>query len=259
MVHEANFSNSQTARDVYGHGTHVAGIAATVTNNENGIAGMSYNSAAIMNIKVLGDSGGGTLSNVAEGIIYATNQGAHVINLSLGSQTSNETLRSAINYAYNNGVLLVGAAGNNGADTPHFPAAFEQVLAVAAVNQSNEIAPFSNYGPWVEVAAPGNEILSTFPQQTGEPMTGYRVASGTSQAAPFISGLAGLIKATNPVLTNGQIRSIIQRSAIRTISGGTIRFGRIDAMRAIQLTRDAISQRQIHNFPPVWLNTKNAN
>ncbi|WP_216831057.1 S8 family peptidase [Alkalihalobacterium elongatum] len=256
IIHYANFSSSPTVDDVHGHGTHVAGIAAARTNNKNGIAGMSYNSAGIMNIKVMGDTGGGTLSNVAQGIIYATNQGAHVINLSLGGTVSNETLRSAVDYAYNNGVLLVGAAGNNSSNIEHYPAAYNQVLAVAATNQSNELAPFSNYGSWVEVAAPGQDILSTFPGDSGDLMTGYRVASGTSQAAPFISGLAGLIKATNPMLTNKQIRSIIQRAATQSVSGETIQFGRIDARRAIQLARNtASSQLRRPNTPPLWLNT----
>lgn len=255
VIHRANFSSSQTTEDVQGHGTHVAGIAAALTNNGNGMAGISYNSAGIMNIKVLGDTGSGTYSDVAEGIIYAANQGAHVINMSLGSTMSNEILRSAVNYAYNKGVLLVGAAGNNSSNIAHYPAAYNQVLAVAATNQSNELAPFSNYGSWVDVAAPGQDILSTFPEDSEDSMTQYRVASGTSQATPFISGLAGLIKATNPALTNRQIRSIIQRAAIQSVSGGTIRFGRIDAMRAIQLAQNNESiPHQTKQLPPVWLN-----
>lgn len=256
VIHHANFSRSETAEDVQGHGTHVAGIAAAVTNNGNGIAGMSYNSASIMNIKVLGDTGSGTVSNVAEGIIYAANQGADVINMSLGSQLGNETLRNAVNYAYNKGVLLVGAAGNNSSDIANYPAGYSQVLAVAATNQNNELAPFSNYGSWVEVAAPGQDILSTYLDNPTDSMTGYRVGSGTSQAAPFISGLAGLIKATNPLLTNREIRSIIQRAGIQSVSEGTIRFGRIDAMRAIQLTRNTSrrQRQQPSKLPPVWLN-----
>lgn len=256
VIHQANFSSSETVEDIHGHGTHVAGIAAALTNNGNGIAGISYNSAGIMNIKVLGDTGSGTHSDVAEGIIYAANQGAHVINMSLGSTNSNETLRIAVNYAYTKGVLLVGAAGNNSSSTLHYPAAYNEVLAVAATNQSNELATFSNYGSWVEVAAPGQDILSTFSEESEDSMTQYRVASGTSQAAPIISGLAGLIKATNPSLTNSQIRSIIQRAAIQSVSGGTIRFGRIDAMRAIQLAQNAESSQQqnTNQLPPVWLN-----
>ncbi|MFV8829695.1 S8 family peptidase [Alkalihalobacterium sp. APHAB7] len=258
VIHNANFSNSSTADDVHGHGTHIAGIAAASTNNGSGIAGMSYNSSSIMNIKVLGDTGSGTHSNVAQGIIYAANQGADIINMSFGAAESNDTLRSAINYAHQKGILLVGAAGNNASKMAQYPAAFNQVLAVAATNQRNELAPFSNYGSWVEVAAPGQDILSTFPVVSGDLM-GYKVASGTSQAASFISGLAGLIKATNPGLSNGDIRSIIQRASILPVSGGTIRYGRIDARRAIQLARIATrigSQRQqTNNLSPVWLNT----
>ncbi len=248
IIHQANFSSSPTVEDIHGHGTHVAGIAAAVTNNGNGIAGVSYNSSALMNIKVLGDDGGGTNSNVAEGIIYAANIGAHVINMSFGSGVSNETIRAAVTYAYNRGVLLVAAAGNSSSTAEHFPAAYQQVLAVAATNQSNELASFSNFGSWVDIAAPGQDILSTY---TGD--TPYRVASGTSQATPFISGLAGLMKATNPTLTNREMRSIIEQAAIRPISGGTVRFGRIDAMRAIQITPTGSPRRRTNNFSRVWL------
>ncbi|MDE5415795.1 S8 family peptidase [Alkalihalobacterium chitinilyticum] len=257
VTHHANFSGSPTVEDIHGHGTHIAGIAAGTTNNGIGMAGMSYNSADIMNIKVLGDTGSGTHSNVAQGIIYAANLGADVINLSLGAPDSNETLRSAVNYANNQGVLLVGAAGNNSSNNAQYPAAFNQVLAVTATNQNNELSSFSNYGSWVEVAAPGQDILSTFPGESGDLM-GYKVLSGTSQAAAIISGLAGLMKATNPTLSNRDIRSIIQRASIQSVSGeGTIRYGRIDAMRAIQLARNTRSSQrgQTNNLAPVWLNT----
>ena len=255
VIHHANFSNSSTVDDVHGHGTHVAGIAAALTNNGNGIAGISYNSAGIMNIKVLGDTGGGTYSNVAKGIIYAADQGADIINMSLGTAIGNETLRNAVNYAHNKGVLLVGAAGNSSSNISHYPAAYPQVLAVAATNQDNELAPFSNYGYWVDVAAPGLDILSTFPEESEEQMGAYGVASGTSQAAPFISGLAGLIKATNPRLLNSQIRTIIQRASNQSVLGGTVRYGRIDAVRAIQLALNTShsSQQQMNNLPPVWV------
>ncbi|WP_158282222.1 S8 family peptidase [Salipaludibacillus keqinensis] len=259
VIHQANFSNSSTVEDIHGHGTHVAGIAAAITNNGKGIAGMSYNAADILNIKVLGDSGGGMLSDVAEGIIHAANQGADVINMSLGTSRSDETLRRAVNYAYNRNIFLVGAAGNSGSNTRHYPAAYQNVMAVAATNQDNDLASFSTYGSWVEVAAPGQDILSTFPEDSGEPMSGYRVSSGTSQAAPFISGLAGLIKAANPALTHRDIRAAIQRAATRSVSGGSIRYGRIDAGTAIQLALNTPSSQQppteeLEELPPVWLN-----
>nr|WP_170885572.1 S8 family peptidase [Bacillus alkalicellulosilyticus] len=252
VIHDANFSDSSTADDGNGHGTHVAGIAAAVTNNRNGIAGMSYNSAGIMNIKVMEDSGSGSTSNIAQGIIYAANQGAHVINLSIGSPIGNETLRNAVNYAYQHGALVVGAAGNNSTTNENYPAAYQQVIAVAALDRSNQLASFSNHGTWVDVAAPGEEILSTYPETKSE--TGYRVASGTSQATPFISGLAGLIKATNPTLTNRQIRSIILRATDRSLSG--VRYGRIDARRAVQLAQNSTGSelQQASNIPSVWLN-----
>ncbi|MBP3950926.1 S8 family peptidase [Bacillus suaedae] len=250
VIHQTNLSDALTAEDVHGHGTHVAGIAAAITNNGKGISGISYNAASIMNIKVLDDTGGGSSSDVAQGIIYATNRGANIINLSLGSEMSNETLRNAVRYAASNGVLLVGAAGNNGSDKMNFPAAYDDVLAVTATNRNNELAEFSNYGSWVDVAAPGEDILSTFSGELSQSSSLYRVVSGTSQATPFISGLAGLLKASNPALTKGQIRAVIQRSSI-PVSPGTIRFGKVDAMKAIELSQNAVRSLP-GKLPPVW-------
>lgn len=254
VIINRNFSNSSTVNDLYGHGTHVAGIAGAVTNNRIGIAGISFNAAQLMNIKVLGDTGGGSASNVAKGIIYAADQGAHIINLSLGMGTRSETLRNAVHYAHNRGCLLVGSAGNNSSSGENYPAAFSQVISVAATNKDNELARFSNYGSWVDLAAPGQAILSTFFNPSSNEK--YRTASGTSQAVPFVSGLAGLIKGTNPRLTNRDIGSIIFQATDRLPElSGKIRYGKINALKAMELARIFSREKmRRHNIPPAWLN-----
>lgn len=258
IILNQNFTDSPASGDLYGHGTHVAAIAAAITNNRRGMAGISYNTAGIMNIKVLGDTGGGTVSNVVRGIIYAADQGADVINLSLGGQVDNESMRQAVVYAFNKGVFLVGSAGNSATSSEHYPAAYSQVMAVAATNETNEIAPFSNYGRWVELAAPGQNILSAYSRQSNRGES-YGTASGTSQAAPFVSGLAALLKAVNNQLTNRDIRMILQQSSVSlSLSNKSVRFGRVNANKAVQLTSDFMNDARTNkpNIPRVWLNIK---
>ncbi|MFD2611492.1 S8 family peptidase [Paenibacillus gansuensis] len=211
--------------DGNGHGTHVAGIAAAATNNARGIAGIAPN-ASILPVRVLDNSGSGSLATVANGIIYAADQGAQVINLSLGSTSGALTLQNAINYAWNKGAVLVAAAGNDGVSTPNFPAYYTNVIAVASTDETDNKSPFSNYGSWVEVAAPGSAILSTY--------TGgyYAYLDGTSMASPHVAGLAALLAAQG--WTNLQIRNVICNTS-DPISGTGIywRFGRVNAARAV--------------------------
>ncbi|MBU04691.1 MAG: alkaline serine protease, partial [Dehalococcoidales bacterium] len=191
-------NNDSSADDDHGHGTHVAGIAAAVSNNSAGIAGVSWG-ARIMPIKVLNAAGGGTISNEALGIRWAVDQGADIINLSLGGQGTNSTEESAINYALNAGVMVVAAAGNcgdgwyflNGCSSQNpsnlFPASFDGVFAVGATDTNNNRASFSSYQSWVDIAAPGDDIYSTYAGG------GYATEGGTSQAAPQAAGAAALL------------------------------------------------------------------
>ncbi|MBN1246887.1 MAG: peptidase S8, partial [Anaerolineae bacterium] len=204
--------------DDQGHGTHVAGIIAAAGNNGLGVAGMAW-SAQIMPIKVLDATGVGDSSDVAHGIRYAVDNGAHILNISLGGPGASTTLYEAVQYASNNGVLVVGSAGNcgdgnyakNGCDYENqviYPAAYDaEVLAVAATNTYDTVASFSNQGSYVDVAAPGVGILSTIP-------TGYAYADGTSQAAPFVAGLAALLLSVKPSLTPPQVEAIISATAV---------------------------------------------
>ena len=237
IVSNKNYTTSASADDLYGHGTHVAGIAAAITNNGVGVAGVGYN-CAIMNVKVLGDTGGGYTSWVASGITWAADNGAKVINMSLGGGSPTSTLQNAINYAWGKGVVVVAAAGNDGVSTPCYPAHYSNCIAVAATGQSDTKASFSNYGTWVDVAAPGVGIYSTLPNHSnvigGSGSATYGSLSGTSMATPFVAGLAGLVWATPYGTSASSVRSRIESTA-DTISGTGTNWehGRINAYDAV--------------------------
>jgi thermitase len=186
VVVEANFTDSPTSDDVYGHGTHVAGIIAAYGNNGLGIAGVAPESR-LMNVKVAGDSGGCRASTVARGIIWAVDNGASVINLSIEIKEPSPELEAAVNYAWSQGVVIIAAAGNEGSQSPVYPAYYENCIAVAATRQDNTLAPLSNYGDWVDATAPGFNIYSTLPDSS------YGYKSGTSFATAYVSGLAALL------------------------------------------------------------------
>ena len=229
VVATRNFSSSSTPDDVNGHGSHVAGIAAAATNNGVGVAGVGY-SVDIMDVKVLGDSGSGLYSDMISGITWAADNGANVINLSLGGTMASSALESAVNYAWSKGVVVVAAAGNSASSAPFYPAYYANVMAVAATTDLDKLASFSDYGDWVDVAAPGISIYSTIPG-------GYGYMSGTSMASPFVSGLAALLFAqatdTNGNgLLNDEVRSRIQSTA-DNIGLSSIGSGRINAYRAV--------------------------
>lgn len=225
-------------RDDYGHGTHVSGIAAARTNNGAGIAGIAWG-ARIMPVKVLDQYGNGWYSDIAAGILYATDNGAHIVNLSLGGASSSETLCAAVEYAYSKGAVLVAAAGNTGG-TVFYPAACTHVLAVAATDSNDQRASFSNYGPQVDLAAPGVDIFSTWchPDTTSGLCLGnyYFSRSGTSMAAPHVSGVAALIRSLGPELSASQVVSRLLETSDDVSSPGPDIFtgwGRINAYRAI--------------------------
>jgi len=231
LISNINFSGSATVDDVYGHGTHVAGIAAAMSNNGVGVAGLGYTST-IMNVKVLDDNGVGAYSWVASGIIGAADNGADVINLSLGSTFASSTLEDAVNYAWSKGVVVVAAAGNNGDTTPFYPAYYANCIAVAATDANDALASFSNYGDWVDVAAPGLSIYSTL--NNGD----YGYMSGTSMASPHVAGLASLVftmvgDSNGNGLLNDEVRSQIQTTC-DDIGVSGIGSGRINAYWAVQ-------------------------
>lgn len=227
VVAEANFTSSSTSEDVDGHGTHVAGIVGAATNNGNGVAGIGYNTT-LMNGKVLDDDGFGYYSWIADGIIWATDNGAKVINMSIGGSQSSQALQDAINYAWSKDVVVVAAAGNSSTSSPSYPAYFTNVIAVAATDQSDKKASFSNFGFWVDVAAPGVSIYSTYDGG------GYGNMSGTSMASPMTAGLAALIFAKGECSSAVCVRNKIEQNADAISGTGSYwTFGRINAYKAL--------------------------
>ncbi|HAM79657.1 S8 family peptidase [Ornithinibacillus bavariensis] len=218
--------NDMAPMDQNGHGTHVAGIAAAETNNATGIAGMAPNTK-ILAVRVLDANGSGSLANIADGIIYAADAGAEVINLSLGCDCATKTLENAVNYAWNKGVVLVAAAGNDGVNTTFEPASYANVIAVGAVDSNNRKASFSNWGTWVDVMAPGVDIASTYPGNR------YVYMSGTSMASPYVAGQAALLKGQNR--SNSQVRAAIQNTASSMSGVGTyVKYGLINVNNSVR-------------------------
>lgn len=199
---------SEAAGSLRGHGTHVTGIVDLVAPK-----------ARIMPLRVLDAEGSGNAFVIAEAVWYAQNAGADVINLSLGSQTSSELLQDVIGGAVENGVVVAAAAGNENTFAPHYPAAGEVeadeeeagvsdgLVSVTSANRYEKKSDFANYGPWVDVTAPGTSIRSAFP--VGD----YATWSGTSMATPFVAGQAALIESADGSLGAAAAEALIQQSA----------------------------------------------
>ncbi|MEA2148760.1 MAG: hypothetical protein QOD69_590 [Solirubrobacteraceae bacterium] len=215
--------------DDNGHGTHVAGTAAALANNGRGIAGVSFDSPLAI-CKALDANGQGSLADIANCIAYLSAQGAKIISLSLSGPADARTLSNAVAAASNNGALLVAAAGNDGAAAPSYPAAYPQVVSVAAVDRNGAHAPFSTANADVEVSAPGVDILSTW---LGG---GYRTLSGTSMATPHVAGVAAIIAARNPGAGAAAWRAKLT-SAVDDLGpkgrDPQFGFGRVDLRKAV--------------------------
>ncbi len=227
------YTEGSDADDDVGHGTHVAGIIAAEINNYEGIAGMSPHSR-IMPVKVLDSTGAGSTYAVAQGIIWATDHGARVINLSLGNYAEAQFLHDAIQYAYDRDVVLVAATGNDHTESPGYPAAYDEVLAVGATDVNGQLAQFSNYGAYVDVSAPGVSIASTYPGNQ------YAALSGTSMASPHAAALAAMIRSVNPSLSNAEVMDLMRSTC--TDLGDTghdiyYGYGQIDVARALNAAR----------------------
>jgi len=231
LVPGYDFANGDNfPQDDNGHGTHVAGIAAASSDNGLGVSGVSWG-ARIMPVKVLNAAGNGTFANVAAGIVWAADNGAQVINLSLGGSSSSATLQNAVDYAYGKGLVIVAASGNSGSNFVLYPARYPHVIAVAATDSSNARASFSNYGPEVDLSAPGVSIYSTV-------IGGYGYNSGTSMSAPFVSGLAAVLRGLPGNASPDAIEAEMESSALDLGSAGRDDFygaGLIQMDAAIQL------------------------
>lgn len=239
--------------DDNGHGTHVAGTVAQNTNNALGVAGVAFNSC-LMPIKVLDSRGSGTYAQVADGIYYAADNGAKVINMSLGGSSDSVTLKDAVAYAYNKGVTVVAAAGNDNSNVLSYPAAYDAyVIAVGATQYDETKAPYSNYGPSLDLVAPGGNtsvdqnadgyadgVLQQTFTKTGRTISwAYWFFQGTSMAAPHVSGVAALLIANGNATTPDQIRTALQGTAEDKGANGrddTYGYGLVDAYAALGWT-----------------------
>ena len=227
-------SQNRLIGDDNGHGTHVAGTAGAETNNGTGIAGVSWG-ARLMTVKVLDQDGDGWYFDIAAGIVYAADNGAQIINLSLGGSSSSQLLQDAVDYAHARGSLLVAASGNNGGAV-YYPGACQNVLTVAATDAQDNRLPFSNQGPQVDIAAPGDYLISTWYL----PSIPYRLAHGTSMAAPHVSGAAALLWTWRPDWTNDQIQQRLLQQADDVNSSlypgfdPLIGWGRLNIQRALE-------------------------
>jgi len=181
----ANFSNSETSGDLYGHGTHIAGIIGAGLN-DSGMAGVAPG-VSFLDVKVAEDNGTCSVENVARGINWAVDNGANVINISIQMTETSRALQEAVEYAESKGVVIVAAAGNNSPGKTIFPAAYSSTISVTAVTPEGQLAPLSNVGEWVDYALPGYKIYSTLPGNN------YGYETGTSFATAHMSGFVALL------------------------------------------------------------------
>lgn len=226
------------AYDDAGHGTHVAGTIAQSTNNGYGVAGIAYE-ASLMPLKVLGAGGGGTVADIAEAIRFAADNGADVINMSLGGAGESKLMEEAIAYAHQKGVLLVAAAGNSNQNSASYPARYPHVIGVSALDPSGAKAPYSNFGAGVDISAPGGSEAGQILQETISPETGepvFAAYQGTSMASPHVAGVAALVKASG-IKEPDEILGVLKKSS-RVIQQDPLNHfgsGHLDAAAAVKL------------------------
>lgn len=243
------------AADDNGHGTHVAGTIAQSTNNEYGVAGIAYQ-ANIMPLKVLAASGGGTIADIAEAIKFAADNGADIINMSLGGPGESQLMQEAVDYAHSKGVVIIAAAGNSADSSAGYPARYPNVVGVAALDASGQKAFYSNFGAGVDISAPGGDtrngevggiLQNTIDEQGNSIFAAYQ---GTSMAAPHVAGVAALIKAAG-VQDPEEIVRILKQSA-RTVADDPLNHfgaGQLDAAAAVQLaTKGQITFRDFFRW-----------
>lgn len=244
VIKRANFTWDPDV-DGDGHGTHVAGIVAATTNNSLGVASLGYDTK-LFSVKSLDNNGSGYYSWIANGIIWSADNGAKVINMSLGGSSNSQILKDAVDYAWGKGSVVVAAAGNSNNSKSFYPAYYVNSIAVAATDSTDTKASFSNYGSWVDLAAPGFSIYSTFPGNR------YAYLSGTSMATPFVSALSSLVFANNPAFSNTEVRNKIESTAERIARTGSYwTYGRIDACAALDCLFSSPSPTPTPSLTPI--------
>lgn len=225
------YNNDADPMDDHGHGTHCAGIIAAEINNNIGIAGLAQ--VQIMAEKAFSSGGYGYADDIAQAIIHAVDQGADILSNSWGSKFYSELIHDAVKYAYDHGVLVVAAAGNDADSIKYYPAAYDEVVAVTATDEYDNPAWFTNFGYWVELAAPGVNIYSTVWDNS------YKNMSGTSMACPHVSGVAALVWSTFPNKSRDWLRLWLRYTADDLGEPGFdyyYGYGRINARRAVEET-----------------------
>ena len=228
-VHGYDFvSDDGDPFDDLNHGTHVAGIIGADGNNEIGVAGISWK-IQLMALKAFDETGSSDVAHVVQAIEYAIDKKAAIINASWGGPDKSLALEEAVNRAHRAGLVFVAAAGNNHNDAAPSPAAYPVTLAVGATDRTDQRAFFSNYGKYVDVAAPGMDILSTFPD------AGYAESSGTSMAAPHVAGVAAMILAIHPEFTNADVENVLLNTTDPLSSDHPLGVGRLNAFRALSI------------------------
>ena len=223
-------ANSTNVTDDNSHGTAAAGVALAQGNNATGVAGMCW-SCELLPVKVLDSTGAGTDSLTASGITWAVDHGAKVLSLSLGGTATSATLANAVSYAQSHGALVVAAAGNNSSSAAFYPAAYPGVLSVAATDQYDGLYRYSDFGSWVDVAAPGSNY-STWPSGS------IYLFGGTSSATPVVAGLAGLLFSADPSATAADVTNAITTTT-DPLTSGSIATGRVNAANAMALLAGA--------------------
>ncbi len=229
-----NDNNPVHPKTSFTHGTHVGGIAGSVTNNARGVASIGFN-IALIPVKCTFDAQASPTSipQGYAGITYAANAKADIINCSWSSPSSSQTAQAVINYATSRGCIIIAAASNDGINQRRYPAAYAGVIAVASSDINDRKSGFSNYGTWVDITAPGSRIRSTIAANNG-----YAILSGTSMSSPMVAGLMGLMKSHNPQLTNAQLEQCLLDSSddiygLNTAFTGFLGSGRINAQKAM--------------------------
>jgi subtilisin family serine protease len=218
------------------HGTHVAGIASAIGDNSIGISGLAPK-CKILPIKVLGN-GTGSIATISDGLIWAADHGADVVNMSLGTYTEEKTLGEAVKYALGKNVVCVATMGNDNMEKRRFPAGFPGMIAIGSTDENDKKSTFSNYGDWITVSAPGTNILSTLPTYMSP--NGYGKMSGTSMAAPLVTGLVGLIRSQSKGLSPAETAKILKAGSDDLGDAGFDKYfgaGRINASKTLNLLK----------------------
>ena len=224
--------------DEIGHGTHVSGIIAAAANNQIGIAGIAWR-CRLMPLRADFKYGGGVYlqnDDVAAAIVYAADNGAHVVNMSWGDTVNAFIVADAVEYAYAQGCVMVAAAGNEGAVGSLYPAGLKTVISVAALSAERQLYSDSNFGATIDIAAPGEEIFSTYLNG------GYQNQSGTSMAAAHVSGAAALVMSANPDYMNAEVRETLRRTAAPLFISTLVGAGSLDAYTALTSPTGLIAQ-----------------